>query len=238
MSALNISPQSTEVYRLLSDSSDLTAKQIAEKLNVLPNAVYRAMKPLIDFGMAEQLDGYPVRYKAVAAGSAMNWYLRAMARDFRHEFGVSHQQQPDDSEPSITFIKDRQSLLRMGEQDARNATKTINYIVSGHRVPDSTVLAYRKAATVGVRIRAITQNNPETAGAAALESYEDMGVEVRYLPNIGIRLFVFDGKTAYMTSYDDTQSSKAFGIRFTYEPVAAQLDELFEQRWQQAKPLA
>jgi hypothetical protein len=187
--------------------------------------------------MVEQLDTYPVKYKALDAKSAMTWYLRAASKDFRNEFGTTAHQQLDSSTPSITFIKDRRSLLDMDAQDARSATKTINYIVSGHRVPDSTVLAYRKAATVGVRIRAIIQNNSKTIGAGALESYEEMGAEVRYLSNIGIRLFIFDSKIAYVTSYDDTQSSKAFGIRFTYRPVAEQLDQLFEQRWRQAKPL-
>ncbi len=67
--------------------------------------------------------------------------------------------------------------------------------------------------------------------------YEGMGVETRYLPNIGIRLFVFDGKTAVMSSYDEVQSNKAFGICFRYEPVAQQLEQLFEQWWLEARSL-
>ena len=229
--------QSAEVYRVLEGSKGMTAKQVAKELKVLPNTVYRAVKPLLEFGMIEELGGYPANYKALPPNSAMNWYLRAAAQSFRHDFGVQAGKK-DDSAPSITFIKNREHLLKLGEQDARNAKKSINYIVSGHRVPDSTVLAYRKAAAVGVRIRAITQNTPDAIGrgGAQLEDYQDMGAEVRHFPNIGIRLFVFDGKTAYLTSYDTDQSSRAFGIRFTHGPVAAQLDELFEQRWRQAKP--
>jgi DNA-binding Lrp family transcriptional regulator len=231
-----VSGQSGDIYRLLSQGGDLTAKQIGDQLNILPNSVYRAVKSLMALGMVEKVDAYPVRYRANPVGSAMDWYLRAAARSFRQDFGNRTVRQTDDSLPTITFLKDRQTLLETCEQDARRTTKTLNYIVSGHNIPDSTVLAYRKAATVGARIRAIIQNIPETTGHD-LENYKDMGAEVRYLPNIGIRLFVFDGKTAVLTSYDDMQSSRAFGIRFTYAPVAAQLDELFEQRWAQAKPL-
>jgi hypothetical protein len=61
---------------------------------------------------------------------------------------------------------------------------------------------------------------------------------VRYLPNIGIRLFIFDSQTAILASYDITRQSSAFGIKFTYSPVAKQLEDLFEQRWNQAKPIA
>jgi sugar-specific transcriptional regulator TrmB len=236
MSLPRVSRQSAKIYRLLSKSKVLSARQIADELNIFPNAVYRAAKPLAEFGMIEQLDGYPVRYKAVPANSAMNWYLRAAAQSFRREFGSLVSKPTNDSLPTITFIKDREHMLKICEHEARKATSHINYIVSGHRIPDSTVLSYRKASTVGVKVRAIIQNTPDTTDNS-LERYHKMGVEVRYLPNIGIRLFIFDGRVAVLTSYDDMKSSRAFGIRFTHVSVASQLDHLFEQRWLEAKPI-
>jgi sugar-specific transcriptional regulator TrmB len=231
-----VTGQSADIYRLLSKSGSLKVKQIADHLGILPNAVYRAAKPLIEFGMVEKLDGYPIRFKAVVANSAINWYSRAAAQSFRQEFGNLISKPTNDFLPTITFIKDRQYMLKICEHEARKAMSHINYIVSGHRIPDSTVLAYRKASTVGVRVRAIIQNTPDTTDNS-LERYHKMGVEVRYLPNIGIRLFIFDGRVAVLTSYDDTKSSRAFGIRFTHVSVASQLDHLFEQRWLEAKPI-
>lgn len=228
--------QSTKAYKLLSAGGDLTAREIADKLGILPNTVYRAIKPLTELGMVEALNTYPVTYRANSTASAMDWYLRVAAQSFRKDFGNVSAKTNDDALPSITFIKDRKSLLTITEQEARKAIKTINFIVSGHRVADSTVLAYRKAATTGVRVRVIMQNNPTTTDVG-LETYQAMGAQVKYLSNIGIRLFVFDGHTAVLTSYDDTTSSRAFGIRFTYPPVAQQLDQLFEQRWLQAQSL-
>lgn len=228
--------QSANLYRLFKESDALNARQIADRLNILPHTVYRAVKPLMALGMLEQLDTYPVSFKAAPTLDAMNWYMRAAAQSFRQDFGTTQAKPSDASLPSITFIKDREALLKIGEQEARKAKKTINYIVSGHRIPDSTVLAYRKASATGVKIRCIVQNNPATTNAG-LEMYEEMGVEMRFLPNIGIRLFVFDSRTAVLTSYDETSSRRSFGIRFAYEPVAKQLDELFEQRWQQARLL-
>jgi sugar-specific transcriptional regulator TrmB len=228
--------QSKKVYKLLSESSELTAKQIAEELAILPNAVYRAMKPLVELGMAAQLSSYPMSYKASLRPDAMNWYLRAAAKSFTKDFGDLKPKAIDDSLPSITFIKDREHLLKIVETQNRAAKHTINYIVSGHRVPDSTVLSYRKATATGVKVRCIVQNKPGITNSD-LEMYEQMGSEVRYLPNIGIRMFIYDGKTAVMTSYDETQSSRAFGIRFTYQPVAEQLSYLFEERWKQSEPV-
>ncbi len=232
-----VSGQSADVYRLLSSSDGLTARQIAVGLDILPNTVYRAVKSLLTLGMVEKLASYPVRYKAVPAGSAMNWYLLAAAQSFRQDFGSPETVLANGSGPAMSFIKNRQSLTTFTEQDARRATNSINYIISGHRSPDNNILAYRKAIARGVHMRCIVQNTPETTGNN-LERYSDIGVEVRYLPNIGIRLFVFDGITAYLTSYDNTSWNKAFGIRFTYVPVATQLDQLFEQKWLQAKSLS
>jgi sugar-specific transcriptional regulator TrmB len=229
--------QSANVYRLLNESGELTAKQVAKKLGIMPNAVYRAIKPLTELGMAVQTSAYPVRYKASPTPDAMNWYLRAAEQSFRRDFGSPKPRVVDTSLPSITFIKDRKGLLKISEQEILNSNKTINYIVSGHTIPDSSVLAFRKASTIGVKVRAIIQNTPEST-KNPIENYSDLGVEVRYLPNIGIRLFVFDGKSAIMTSYDIAQSSRAFGIKFNYLAVAKQLDELFEQRWLQAQPLS
>ncbi len=231
-----VSDQSADVYRLLSDSTNLTARQIASKLDILPNTVYRAVKSLLARGMVEKVASYPVSYRAIPASSAMNWYLLAAAQSFRQDFGGHKQIQTDSLSPAITFIKNRQSLLKGCEQDARRAKATINFIISGHRAPDGNILAYRKATTTGVRMRCIVQNTSETTNNS-LERYHEMGIEVRYLPNIGIRLFVVDGTTAYLTSYDNTSWNRAFGIRFTYVPVATQLDQLFEQKWLQAKPL-
>lgn len=228
--------QSSKVYKLLNESGELTAKQIAERLGILPNAVYRAINPLIELGMAERTTAYPISFKASPTADAMNWYLRAAAQSFRKDFGTIRAGQSDNSVPSITFIKDRKQLLELGELEALKAKKTIDYIVSGHRIPESTQLAFRKASTIGVKIRCIVQNKPGTTNTD-IDMFHDMGADVRYLPNIGIRLFVYDNKTAVLVSYDETQSSRAFGIRFTYSPVAKQLSELFEQRWLEAELL-
>lgn len=233
-----VSEQGVEIYKLLEACESMTAKEISCKLDILPNAVYRVIDRLESLGMVRVIKGYPRTFQAVPSGSALNWYLLAASQSFKQEFGGMQAagKKPDPSVPSITFIKNRQQLLEISALDIRSAKHSINYIVSGHRVPDSSVLAFRKAATKNVRCRVIIQNTPKTTNNP-LENYLDLGMEVKYLPNIGMRLFVFDSQTAIMTSYDETQSARAFGIRFTYAPVAAQLDQLFEQNWQLAKEL-
>src|SRR3954464_833920 len=106
------SPQADEVFKLLSDGKELSAQEIADHLNILPNAVYRVTKKLSDMGLVEEVDSYPVRFKAVPAQMAMSLYMVAAAHSFRREFGLS---QPASgkktNDPSISLIKDRPNLL-------------------------------------------------------------------------------------------------------------------------------
>ncbi len=237
LSTTPVPSQSLAVYKIISACDTANAKEIAIQLQVLPNTIYRAVRPLLKLNLIEKLSTYPVSFKVLPNDLAMNWYVRNAAIDYRQIFGGTVAVSSDDTLPRLSIIKDRKALLAICEKEAQIAKKTIDYIVSGHSVPNSTILAYRKASINGVRIRTIVQNDPATTNKRGVEMYDDIGAEVRYLPNIGIRLFVFDSKTAVLVSYDITRQSSAFGIKFTYAPAAKQLETLFEQRWLQASPI-
>lgn len=234
---LHVPKQAAQAFKLLSQSGDLTARQLADKLGILPNTVYRVVRPLVTLGMVERSNTYPVVYTACPMSTAMEWYLKAAMRSFYQGFGSTRTKSADNSLPSITFIKDRDNLRIVTEQEAQKAKKSIDCVLSGHRVADSTILVYRKAVGKGVQFRVIIENDPNSSDVDH-EAFELMGAQVRFLQNIGIRLFIFDRRTAVLTSYDPASPMRAFGIRFTYAPVAEQLGQLFEQRWGEAKEIA
>jgi hypothetical protein len=53
-----------------------------------------------------------------------------------------------------------------------------------------------------------------------LEAWKELGVDFRPTNSLSLRLFVFDNRVAYITSYDEATKDKAFGIRFSYPPFA------------------
>jgi|GEM_PF-1895263 len=228
--------QSVSIFKALSTAGDLTAKELAAQLHILPNAVYRAIKPLIELGMVEVLPTYPTTYRADSMSAALEWYLRAAVRSFQRDFAVPGPKTVEDNLPSITFIKDRDNLRRITEEEARKSKQSIDCILSGHRVADSTIADYRQAVARGVRLHVIIENDP-TLPEVDLEAFRIMSAETKYLPNLGIRLFIFDKRTAVITSYDPIVPNRAFGIRFTYAPVAEQLGQLFERHWQEARQI-
>lgn len=232
-----VSPQATNMYRLLGDGRVLTAHQIADELDILPNAVYRVAKKLADLGMIEKLGDYPARYRALPVQAAMSYYLMAATSSFRREFGVQNPSQTSKSHgPTISLIKDRPSMLRRSEIDTRNACQSIDIIVSGHNVPDETVMAYRKATTMGIPVRMIIHQKSQAQGSQ-VSRWKEIGISVKYLPYLEVRMIIYDKQVVYITSYDSKRPGSAFGVRFAYEPLALQMSELFEQNWQKARPL-
>jgi sugar-specific transcriptional regulator TrmB len=240
-----VSPQTSEVYKLLSDSRALSAQEIADELGILPNAVYRVAKKLMDMGLVEELGGYPVRFQAVPAQTALSLYLVAATQNFRREFGLASLARPGATgrgrteagdSPTISLVKDRPSFLRRELVDTRVARQSIDLIVSGHEVPDENILSFRKAVLRGVRIRKII-HQPEQARSELTKMWQDIGVHVRFLPNLDMRLIIFDKRITYITSYDPKKPGSAFGVRFEYVPLAVQMTEVFEQNWQKAEEL-
>ncbi len=231
------SPQAADVYRLLCDAEELTAQDIADKLGILPNAVYRVAKKLMDIGLIEEISSYPVRFKAVPAQTALSLYMVAAAQNFRREFGLTSMPKAKiDTSPTISLIKDRQSLLARTATDARVSRESIDLIVSGHGIPDDNFMAYRKAAKLGVSIRKIVHQQEQTKGQW-IDMWKEIGASVRYLPNFEMRMFIYDKRVVYITSFDSGKRGSAFGVRFEYVPLALHMTELFEQNWQKAKQL-
>ena len=229
------SPQSQQVYQLLNESEALSAQEIAEQLGVVPNSVYRLLKRLMSLGLVEELSSYPAKYRAVSQQTAMSFYLLAASQNFRREFGIGNQPtQQNAASPKISLIKDRETLLKRSEADVRSCVESIDIIVSGHEIPDVMYLAHQKAIMHGARVRRIVhQKDRQFTKENAF--WKELGAEVRYLPDLQLRMLIYDKRIVYITSFNPESPKSAFGVRFEYEPLAMQMTELFEQHWHKAR---
>ena len=232
-----VSPQTAEIYKLLNQGRALSAQEIAKRLEILPNAVYRVTRKLMDLGMIEELDGYPARFQALPAQTALGLYLVVAGQNFKREFGLSNPAtNKQESGPTISLIKDRPALLRREVAELAHTRQSVDFVVSGHAVPDETMFAFRKATIKGVEVRMII-HQPEQARSKQPGLWKEIGAEVRYLPDFDMRLFIYDRRVTYLTSYDAKKPGSAFGVRFDYVPLALQMSEVFEQNWLKAREL-
>ena len=223
------SPQSVEIFQMLQNSKAISAKEIGKKLKIFPNAVYRAVKQLQDLGFVEEIYSYPIKFQAKPASEALELYFSLMRQNFQSAFSGKYPLHLHRLLP-LTFLQTRDQLLAMTAKDTALAKSQVNLIASGVEVPAETILQNQRAVERGVKVRLIVQNLKEIT-AEKLENWRKAGVDVRYYPNIEARIFIFDRKVVYFTSYEPANKERAVGMRFDYAPYAQMMVELFDQRW-------
>jgi len=226
-------PQALAVFELLTDGHEMTAKQIGAQLNVLPNAVYRSVEQLIDIGVVTKTDSYPTSYTKTAGPAALESFLLNTQKSFLNSF-LSDVDPDAGQEANMSFINTRSDLLKMTDRDTSQAKRTINFIVSGLQVPDESILTYHRAVAKDIQIRALLQKRDDTS-PGKLEKWRDIGVKYRFTNDLGIRMFSFDSKVLYLTSYDQSKKEEAQGVRIAYPHLAMFMDGIFEQKWATAK---
>lgn len=224
------STQASDIYRLLLDGEDLTAKDIASNLHIYSNTVYRAVQQLIYMGFVEEINVYPVRYRARKQSEALEFYFNIFKHNFIHNFQSKHNKSQSNNKIDVSFIRTRDDLLNNTDSDVKNAKEHVNFIVSGLEVPAETIFVYKKAVDRGVKIRALVQRLDDTSGEM-FKNWKKIGVDVKYYPNMEARTFIIDKSIVYFTSYIPEEKQEAVGMRFNYIPYARIMDELFEQRW-------
>lgn len=234
----SLSSQSEKIYKLLLENNSLTAKQIGKELKIFPHAVYRATKPLINLGMIKKKNNRPEIYEANSVVKGLEEFLDNQRESFLKSFGFYTNLTQIDSRAALDlhFIKTRGDLLDKTNSDIYEAKKEIYLIVSGLEVPAETILAFKNANGRGLKIRIIVQKLDET-NDKMLQNWKKLGIQVRYYPVLETRLFIFDNKIVYLTSYNPDQKEEALGVRFNYRPIARIVRDFFDQRWVKAEEI-
>ncbi|MBP6994345.1 HTH domain-containing protein [Candidatus Woesebacteria bacterium] len=232
----NIPSQARSIYQLLSRRGPLSAKEIAQELGILPNAVYRSANILVEFGFIQTTDGYPTKYGALSSSDGIDKYLQSLRYSLSEMIFPNKQASNLVTQLDVVFIDSRSDLLEKSNIDIGNTTKEACFIVSGLEVPAETMLAYKQALGRGIHMRIIIQNLDETK-RDMLTVWKQMRIQVRHFPLIEARILIFDSKIAYLTSYNPSEQEIGTGVRFNYPPIATIMRQLFEQRWAKAKEI-
>lgn len=215
----------------------MSAKEIGKDLRVFPNAAYRAVKQLMQAGLVEEVRSYPIKFKARSASEGVDFFSSLIRQNFQDTFGSERKVTNHRDLLKLVFVQKRKQIIKMTEQDAKTAKESINLIVSGLELPAETLLVNQRAVERGVKVRWLVQNRTEVS-VEKLRSWEKAGIEVKYYPNMEARIFVYDHRIVYFTSYDPKHKEEAIGMRFDYAPFATFMDELFEQRWKIAEDIS
>ena len=227
--------QARTVYKLLLAENSLTAAQIAERLEVSPNAIYRSLETLRKFGCIVEQDTYPATFAAVAPGESVERFLLLSREGFLSTFDADEKNKSEDIQ--INFIKDHQTILNRYMTDAEKARKEINAIISGIELPDDVYFTNLQSVRRGVRLRIIIQRYDET-NKKYVKNLLDDGIEVRYSPVADVRFIAIDRKVIHQLFYDQKEQLSDFGINITYGPFAEMLSKVFDEKWEEAKEIS
>lgn len=211
----------------------MTATELARDLHILPQAAYRAARPLVKFGCIDVLGRRPVRFRAKMATESLNALLYATREWFESTVqahrDVEQTRSSENGSFNMSFITNREDLVEHVTRDTRNAMLTLNLIVSGLEVPAETILENKRAIDRGVRIRILVQR--QDVNKEMLTNWRRMGINVRLCPSIDARIITIDDRITYLTSFDPNEKEEGVGVRFDYPPIAQLMNDIFEDRW-------
>lgn len=236
-SHLSLPPQAQAILQLLFREKELTAKQIGKALSIFPNTVYRAIQELEYFGCIRKIRGWPVRFAAVEISQALNAYLAIHRARFQNAIGEI---KPDKTTKldslRVSFIQSRDEWLERSIEDLALARREVDLIVSGHEAPAELIYQHKRAIDRGVRTRMLVQQKSDS-NYDMFGNMQRMGMKVRQIQSVDVRLSIYDSQVAYIMSYSPKDYSEAVGVRFAYEPIAVLVHDLFNKRWSHARSI-
>lgn len=231
---LSLPPQSQAILQLLFRGKELTARQIGEALGIFPNTVYRAIQVLEYFGCIRKVHGWPVRFAAVQISQALNAYLDIHRTRFQNVVGeVKQDKRSKPVSLRVSFIQSRNEWLMRSIEDIALARREVDLIVSGHEAPAELIYEHKRAIDRGVRTRMLVQQKSDS-NYDMFGTMQRMGMNVRVIQSVDVRLTIIDSQVAYILSYSPKDYIEAVGVRFAYEPIAILIQDVFNKRWSRA----
>lgn len=243
---MTFSPLSQKLYQtLLQSKKPLTAINLAAKLDVLPNTIYRLAEPLLKMGLITKSKNYPHQFttKPIEEGLALfllqqnSWFSQTFSQLNSKIDQEKQKEIPQHQQISFSFIQSRDELMKLSENEVSKTTTSVDLLRSGHEIPADLMLALIESIKRGVQIRMLIQDySDENCNQVA--NWQKNGILVRKTPLRHIRLMIYDHDIVYFMSYKHTDSGKDIGMKITYPPFAIILFQLFEQWWDQAEKIA
>lgn len=242
---MTISPQSQDLYQtLLSSDQPLSAKQLAAKLDIFPNTVYRLADPLIDIGLIIKAGRYPSQFIAKPVNEGLSLFLLAQNDWFSQQFSkpgqiknlTKNEAIPQSQQIKLSFVQSRDELMRLSVDEINKTNRSVDLLRSGHEIPADVMLALMEAKKRNVVTRMLVQDY-SVDNAEQIANWQKNGILVRKTELRHIRLMLYDSNVVYFMSYKHTDSEKDLGMKIDYPPFAVIFSQLFDQWWKKAEEI-
>jgi len=237
---LGLSKMEAISYLALLREGSLTAKEVGQRVEVLPHAVYRLMKSLKQKGLVVDLGGYPRRFQARQPQVALETFLtkKTLKTEKLKEQTIRALLKPLAKLPptQITLVTGWNEVFSIYNQMSKKAKSEILIISIGEPIPDESVLAIRDALNKGVEIKMIAHKY-DKENKDLLFAWKKMGMKVRHYPEWGFHLIVFDGKKSLLAVNNPEETRERTGMMIESEALSKALRDYFYATWRKAKEI-
>jgi len=234
---MTISPQAQSVYKILLNSNKpLSARILAEKLNIFPHSIYRLTNELIE--IVVKIGKRPFRFSPKNTDEGLSMFLLNQNDWFSQKFSQSKklENNSESNQISLSFIKSREELMNSAAEEIEKALESVDLLRSGHEMTADVMLATKEALARKVKVRMLVQDYSQ-GNADQIKYWQKNGIQVRKTSLKNIRLMLFDSSTLYFMSYKHADSKQDSGVKIDYAPFAVILSRLFEEWWNKAENL-
>ena len=232
-----LSRDAGKCYQALLEFGSLTSEELARKIDVLPNAVYRLTNNLEKKGLIVRLDTYPVKFQALSPDVAFSALASEQIKEIEESKTLVIQslqtKRVNNPQTKIDILTGWKSMMNKYVDLAKEAKEEILIVSIGEPVTDEIKLANRDALERGVSIKFIVhkfnQENHEL-----LRSWMKMGIQVRHFAESGYHLVVIDGKKCLLATSNPRNTQERTSVVIYGEGLSRAMQQYFYILWEKS----
>jgi sugar-specific transcriptional regulator TrmB len=240
LTQFGLSNDTNKCYRVLVKNGALSSEEIARRIGVLPNSVYRLTHALEKLSLITRLNTYPMKFQAVPPQIALTTladnHIKKMETIKTQILPSVNTLDGNIPQTKLDILTGWKSMMDTYVKLAETATQEILIISIGESVPDEVKIANRDALERGVSMKFIVHTY-NRKNEALLSSWVKMGIETRYYPESGYHLIVIDGKTCMLTTSNPDYPQERTTVFMHSEGLSRAMQQHFCALWAQSLPI-
>ncbi|MBI3624336.1 hypothetical protein HY218_01755 [Candidatus Saccharibacteria bacterium] len=239
LAELGLTSEESSIYVLLLTKGSLTAKAIADEQGIIVNSVYRPTKALIGKELVKELDVSPKQFQAITPSTGLRKLadkktdaIKAVSESLINQLSIKK----TPNRLNMELLTGRKELFERFVDLAKEAKQEILVISIGEPVPESIWEVTQKSLDKGVKPKFIFHKHDKD-NIMLIKRWLAMGVQVRYLPDEGYHLNVFDHHSTILSASNPKQSKERSGVVIYNKAIIEALRNYFFLQWASARPL-
>lgn len=234
---IGLSNHEALIYVTLVEEGSLSVAQLATKINVFPNALYRLLIKLEDKGLITATGKHPAVFTAIMPSIAIDNYLNNKIAElvkFRNAYIKKDFKLPKNIQTRVDLIKGQRDFFQTYCRLSKLAQNEILIISIGEEVPKDVAVANRDVLNRDIKIKFIVHKY-DNENRDLLIAWTKMGLEVRHFPDWGFHLVVFDRNNSLVSVNNPKNTSERIAFVIYSQGLAKAHADYFYSVWEKAK---